>query len=38
MRLLPTAKDNPPTSLVSSQSRDVQLEIGTEIVVVVVGR
>ena len=29
MRLLPTAKDNPPTSLVSSQSRDVQLEIGS---------
>jgi hypothetical protein len=32
------ARDNPPTSLVRSESKDVRLEKGTEIVVVVVGR
>jgi hypothetical protein len=36
MSLLPMARDNPPTSLVHSQSRDIHLDRGTEIVLVVV--
>jgi hypothetical protein len=38
LRLTPMARDNPPTSLVRSESKDVRLEKGTEIVLVVVGR
>jgi len=37
LRLTPLARDNPPTSLVRSESKDVRLEKGTEIVLVVVG-
>jgi hypothetical protein len=37
LRLTPMARDNPPTSLVRSESKDVHLEKGTEIVLVVVG-
>jgi hypothetical protein len=37
LRLPPLARDNPPTSLVRSESKDVRLEKGTEIVLVVVG-
>jgi hypothetical protein len=38
LRLTPMARDNPPTSLVRSESKDVRLEKGTEIVLVVVGQ
>jgi hypothetical protein len=38
LRLTPMARDNPPTSLVRSESKDVHLPKGTEIVLVVVGR
>jgi hypothetical protein len=37
LRLTPLARDNPQTSLVRSESKDVRLEKGTEIVLVVVG-
>lgn len=37
LRLVPMARDNPPTSLVRSEKEDVRLEKGTEIVLVVVG-
>jgi hypothetical protein len=37
MSLLPMAKEKPPTSLLHSNSRNIQLEKGTEIVLVVVG-
>jgi hypothetical protein len=37
LHLTPMARDNPPTSLVRSESKDVRLEKGTEIVLVVVG-
>lgn len=35
--LFPMARDNPPTSLVRSQSRDIHLDKGTEILLVVAG-
>jgi hypothetical protein len=35
---LPMAREKPPTSLVRSESRDVRLKEGTEIVLVVVGQ
>jgi hypothetical protein len=38
LRLLPMAREKPPTSLVRSESRDVRLKEGTEIVLVVVGQ
>jgi hypothetical protein len=38
LRLTPMARDKPPTSLVHSDSKDVRLEKGTEIVLVVVGQ
>lgn len=38
LRLTPMARDNPPTSLVRSESKDVRLEKGTEIVLVVVSQ
>jgi hypothetical protein len=37
MSLMPIAKDKPPTSLLHSDSRNIRLEKGTEIVLVVVG-
>jgi hypothetical protein len=37
LRLTPMARTDPPTSLVRSESKDVHLERGTEIVLVVVG-
>jgi len=37
MSLLPMAKDKPPTSLLHSDSRNIHLEKGTEIVLVAVG-
>jgi hypothetical protein len=37
MSLLPIAKDKPPTSLLHSDSRNIHLEKGTEIVLVVLG-
>jgi hypothetical protein len=37
MSLVPIAKDKPPTSLLHSDSRNIHLEKGTEIVLVVVG-
>jgi len=37
MSLMPMAKDKPPTSLLHSNSRNIHLEKGTEIVLVVVG-
>jgi hypothetical protein len=37
LRLTPLARDSPPTSLVRSERKDVRLEKGTEIVLVVVG-
>jgi hypothetical protein len=37
LRLTPMARDNPPTSLVRSETKDVRLEKGTEIVLLVVG-
>ena len=36
LRLVPMARDKPPTSLVRSESQDVRLKKGTEIVLVVV--
>lgn len=38
LRLTPMARYNPPTSLVRSESKDVRLEKGTGIVLVVVGQ
>jgi hypothetical protein len=37
LRLTPMARTDPPTSLVRSESKDVRLEKGTEIVLIVVG-
>jgi hypothetical protein len=37
LSLAPMARDNPPTSLVHSQSRDIRLDKGTEIVLVAEG-
>jgi hypothetical protein len=37
LHLTPMARDNPPTSLVRSETKDVRLEKGTEIVLLVVG-
>jgi hypothetical protein len=37
LKLAPLAKDNPPTSLVHSDSKNIHLDKGTEIVLVVVG-
>jgi hypothetical protein len=38
LRLTPMARDNPPTSMVRCKSKDVRLEKGTEIVLLVVGQ
>ncbi len=38
LRLAPMAKDKPPTSLMHCENKDVHLEKGTEIVLMVVGR
>jgi hypothetical protein len=38
LTLIPMARDKPPTSLVRSESKDVRLEKGTEIVLVVVNQ
>lgn len=37
LSLTPMARDNPPTSLVHSQSQDIRLDKGTEIVLIVEG-